>query len=68
MKTGMGERKIRPVIIQAHRPTVSSLTNTKWIGADQSSHMVMFTDPQIIINEIVSMIHEASSGARTEQK
>lgn len=64
----MGERKIKPAIIQAHRPTVSSLTNAKWIGADQSSHMVKLTEPQIIINEIVSMIHEASSGARTEQK
>lgn len=67
-KTGMGERKIRPAIIQAHHQTVNSLTNAKWIGADQSSHMVMFTDPQIIINEIVRMVHEASSGARIEQK
>ncbi|MGX1832223.1 alpha/beta fold hydrolase [Paenibacillus taichungensis] len=67
-KTGMGERKIRPAIIEAHRRTVSTLTNAKWIGADQSSHMVMFTDPQVIVDEILRMVNDASSGARTEQK
>ncbi|MDR9749373.1 alpha/beta fold hydrolase [Paenibacillus taichungensis] len=67
-KTGMGERKIRPAIIEAHRRTASTLTNAKWIGADRSSHMVMFTDPQVIVDEILRMVIDASSGARTEQK
>ncbi|WP_315794479.1 alpha/beta hydrolase [Paenibacillus sp. BIC5C1] len=65
-KTGMGERKIRPAIIEAHHRTVSTLTNAKWIGADQSSHMVMFTDPQVIVDEILRMVNGSSSGARTE--
>lgn len=65
---GKGEGKIRPALITAHHQTVSQLSNARWIGADQSGHMVMYTDPQVIIDEIVRMINEVSSGARIEQK
>lgn len=67
-KPGMGERKIRPAIISAHRQTVSGLSNARWIGADQSGHMVIFTEPQVIIDEIMRMVNDTGSGARTEQK
>lgn len=67
-KPGKGEGKIRPALITAHRQTVSQLSNARWIGADQSGHMVMYTDPQVIIDEIVRMINDVSSSARTEQK
>lgn len=67
-KPGKGEGKIRPALITAHRHTVSQLSNGRWIAADQSGHMVMYTDPQVIIAEILRMINDESSGARTEQK
>ncbi|WP_342554191.1 alpha/beta hydrolase [Paenibacillus sp. FSL R7-0652] len=53
---GRGERKIRPAIVQAHRQTVSRLSNARWVEAARSGHLVMFTDPEIIINEILRMI------------
>ncbi|KQY93628.1 alpha/beta hydrolase [Paenibacillus sp. Root52] len=67
-KPGKGEGKIRPALIAAHRQTVSKLSNARWIGADQSGHTVMYTDPQVIIDEIVRMINNVSSGATIEQK
>ncbi|MDT0125267.1 alpha/beta hydrolase [Paenibacillus sp. RRE4] len=53
---GKGERKIRPAIVEAHRQTVSKLANARWIEAARSGHMVMFTDPEVIIDEIMRMI------------
>ncbi|MGF6356371.1 pimeloyl-ACP methyl ester carboxylesterase [Paenibacillus sp. 4624] len=56
---GKGERKIRPAIVEAHRQTVSKLANARWVEAARSGHMVMFTDPEVIINEIMRMIRDA---------
>ena len=56
---GKGERKIRPAIVEAHRQTVSKLSNARWIEAARSGHMVMFTDPEVIIDEIMRMIGDA---------
>lgn len=56
---GKGERKISPAIVEAHRQTVSKLSNARWIEAARSGHMVMFTDPEVIVNEIMRMIREA---------
>nr|WP_154893023.1 alpha/beta hydrolase [Paenibacillus xylanexedens] len=54
-KAGQGEHKIRPAIVSAHRKTAQELSNGHWIEAGQSGHMVTFTDPQIIIDEILRM-------------
>ncbi|MDP9702441.1 pimeloyl-ACP methyl ester carboxylesterase [Paenibacillus intestini] len=56
---GKGERKIRPAIVEAHRQTVSKLANARWVEAARSGHMVMFTDPEVIVNEIMRMIRDA---------
>ncbi|WP_127538331.1 alpha/beta fold hydrolase [Paenibacillus illinoisensis] len=54
-KAGQGEHKIRPAIVSAHRKSAQGLANGHWIEAGQSGHMVTFTDPQIIIDEILRM-------------
>ncbi|WP_434748059.1 alpha/beta fold hydrolase [Paenibacillus amylolyticus] len=53
---GKGERKIRPVVVEAHRQTVSQLSNARWVEAAHSGHMVMFTDPEVITGEILRML------------
>lgn len=55
-RPGKGERRIRPGIVAAHQETVSKLSNARWVEAPHSGHLVMFTDPEIIIDEILRMI------------
>lgn len=50
------ERKIRPVIIEAHRQTVASLPNGRWIEAPNSGHMVIYSEPELIVQEIMDML------------
>jgi len=67
-KAGKGEQKIRPAIVSAHRKTVQRLANGQWIEAGQSGHMVTFTDPRIIIDEILRMANDSGLGASLGQK
>lgn len=46
------ERKLRPLIIAAHQQTAHSLPGGRWVEAPRSGHMVNFTEPSIIIEEI----------------
>lgn len=62
-RAGKGERKIRPAIVEAHRRTVSKLPNARWIEAAESGHMVMYTEPQLIVDEILRMGNVAALGA-----
>ncbi|MCM3135698.1 alpha/beta hydrolase [Paenibacillus polysaccharolyticus] len=55
---GKGERKIRPAIVAAHRQTVNQLSNARWVEAPHSGHVVMFTDPEVITDEILRMIRD----------
>ncbi|OUS75748.1 alpha/beta hydrolase [Paenibacillus sp. MY03] len=52
------ERKMRPAIIAAHQRTVQSLDNGRWVEAPHSGHMINFTDPDIIVDEINRYLHE----------
>ncbi|NUU74071.1 alpha/beta fold hydrolase [Paenibacillus xylanilyticus] len=67
-KAGKGEQKIRPAVVSAHRQSVDGLAKAKWMEADQSGHMVMFSEPQIIIDEILRMANDSPRGARAGQK
>ncbi|SFF07807.1 hypothetical protein SAMN04487969_11356 [Paenibacillus algorifonticola] len=49
------EQKIRTAIIAAHRDTASSLPGGRFVEAPESGHLVMFTDPAIIVEEILKM-------------
>lgn len=49
------EQKIRTAIIAAHRETAASLPGGRFVEAPQSGHLVMFTDPAIIVEEVLRM-------------
>lgn len=50
------ERKVRPAIMEAHQKSVSSLPKGRWVEAPRSGHLILFSEPQLIINEVVDMI------------
>lgn len=49
------EKKIRIAIGDAHRQTVSSLENGRFIDAPESGHMIMYSEPGLIIDEVLRM-------------
>lgn len=55
-KITASDRKIRPKLIDAHKKTAASHFNARWVEAANSGHNVMFSEPEIIVNEIFSMI------------
>lgn len=59
-KISRSERKIRPAINQAHRQTAQQLANARLVEADKSGHYVMFSEPQLVANEILSMLDPSS--------
>lgn len=50
------ERHIRPAIMKAHQQSAASLPNGRWIEASNSGHMINYTEPQLIVEEIKSML------------
>jgi pimeloyl-ACP methyl ester carboxylesterase len=54
-KPAFMEKKIRTAIGEAHRKMISSLENGRFIDARESGHMVMFTEPGLIVDEVLRM-------------
>lgn len=52
-KPGRGEQRTRPALVEAHRARAASLPNGRWVEAAASGHVVMLTEPQIVIDEIL---------------
>lgn len=52
------EKKVRLAIMDAHRKTVSSLANARYVDAPGSGHMIMYTEPAIIVNEVLGMLRK----------
>lgn len=50
------ERRIRPAIVSAHQRSVDQMMNGTWVASPRSGHFVMFTEPQVIIDEIGKML------------
>jgi len=50
------ERKFRPTLHAAHRQTVAALTTARLVEAPNSGHMIMYTEPHLIVGEIKRMI------------
>lgn len=55
-KVSRQDRKIRLGVIQAHKKTVASLKRARWVEAAKSAHLVIFTEPDIIVGEIMGML------------
>ncbi|WP_187355215.1 hypothetical protein ['Paenibacillus yunnanensis' Narsing Rao et al. 2020] len=51
------EQNYRPALHAAHWQTVSALASGRLIEASQSGHMIMYSEPQLIVDEIIRMIH-----------
>lgn len=50
------ERKYRLALYEAHRQTAASWPGGRLVEAPSSGHMVMYTEPRLIADEIVRMI------------
>lgn len=55
-KMSLLERSVRPAIAAAHRQAAAALANGRWVEAPKSGHLVMFSEPELIVNEINRMI------------
>ncbi|MFC4600732.1 alpha/beta fold hydrolase [Cohnella hongkongensis] len=55
------ERKIRPAIVEAHKKTVASLKRARWVEAANSAHLIPFTEPGLIVREIVRMLDQPNN-------
>jgi pimeloyl-ACP methyl ester carboxylesterase len=47
---------VRPALVDAHRRRADSLRAGRWVEAASSGHMVMFSEPQIVIDEILRLL------------
>lgn len=52
------ERKQRQFINKAHAITAKKLAKARLVEASQSGHYVMFTEPELIVNEIARLLGE----------
>lgn len=52
------ERRTRPALIAAHRKSVSLLTNARHVEAPRSGHMIVNTEPELIIEAVLHMIRD----------
>lgn len=50
------ERHIRPAIVKAHQQSVASLSNGRWVEAPNSGHMIIYSEPELIVQEIADML------------
>jgi len=51
------ERKFRPALHEAHRSTAAALVGGRLIEAPHSGHMIMYSEPLLIADEIKRMIY-----------
>ncbi|MHA6480944.1 alpha/beta fold hydrolase [Paenibacillus sp. strain BS8-2] len=55
------ERKMRPAIMAAHQQTVDEHENGRWVQAPASGHMINFSEPGIIIEEIRLAVNQGET-------
>ncbi|MGC4190651.1 MAG: alpha/beta hydrolase [Thermomicrobiales bacterium] len=55
-KAGFMDRAQREAINRAHRATASAVARGRFVEAPNSGHYVMFTDPEIVVREILRML------------
>lgn len=50
------ERQIRPALVKAHQASVAALANGRWVEAPNSGHMIIYSEPELIVREIADML------------
>jgi pimeloyl-ACP methyl ester carboxylesterase len=64
-RTGFLERGLRGELVAAHRARADALPQGRHVTADQSSHYVPFTDPDLVVAEILRIV-EAAEGLSSQ--
>jgi len=59
---GRMERSQRAAIVEAHRVTAAGLTRARVVEAPASGHMVMFSEPELIVDEILALVGPHRAG------
>lgn len=55
-KTGLLERGRRPELVVAHKASAAALPQGRHVEADASSHYVPFTEPRLVVDEILRLL------------
>lgn len=55
-RMGFLDRAVRAAIVAAHRQTVASLANARFVAAPDSGHLIPFSEPDLIVAEILRLI------------
>ncbi|WP_239004597.1 alpha/beta fold hydrolase [Paenibacillus tepidiphilus] len=50
------EKNYRPALHAAHRQSAALLETSRLVEAPKSGHMIMYSEPQLIVNEIIRML------------
>lgn len=50
------EKKTRPVLHEAHRKSAAGHPGSRLVEARRSGHMIMYTEPQLIVDEVQRML------------
>lgn len=58
-KPSFVDRNQRPAINQAHRATAEGLERGRYVEASRSGHYVMFSEPEVVVNEIRRLVDGA---------
>lgn len=59
-KAGMGEKEWRDELVAAHRVTAAAQRQGRHVTADESSHLVPFTEPELIVGEVLRIVEIVS--------
>lgn len=55
-KPARADRKARTAIVAAHRETADALPGGRFVAASGSGHLVMFSEPELIVREVLRML------------
>ncbi len=55
-KPARDERGDRAALVAAHRARAASLPRARWVAAAASGHMVMLSEPQLVVDEIGRLV------------
>jgi pimeloyl-ACP methyl ester carboxylesterase len=63
-KPRWGERSMRSKLNNAHRATATNLADARLVEATRSGHYVMFTEPDVIVAEILRLLESLQRSGR----
>lgn len=52
------EREFRPGLVKAHQETAAAVEKGKWVEAPASGHYPPITEPDLVVQEILALVHK----------